>query len=337
MRNYIFFVLGGMLSGLIQGFALGSFGSFQDSANYFELYESISSLGVYEGAVNFAAQTLKIEPLIVILFGIENFFIRPVLTEYLFLVVNITLLNVILALVMYPLMDESCRRTRYALIFGFFIMSGYLVFSKELYFWRNIISFAFFILMARSESRYRYVWAIFSILAHSSFIIFISIFALLIYISNINRANVYRMFMVGTCGSIFLIQQFPDLFGLVTSGGDVSVFLAVGGEHTIKIWLSILFSLLILALVHSDYMENNKLRPLYLFCLTLVLASLFSYESYHLMNRIFLPASIIIGFLPFLISGSKLRFEISRVLIFLSVLPTVRLIGMLFSGDFSPA
>lgn len=337
MKKHIFFVFGAISAGLVQGIALGAFGAFQDSANYYELYESIAKNGFFEGLISFITQTSKVEPIIVFIFWLENFFSASTINENSFLILNMVLLNAMISLVMYPMMDKKYKNIEHMFLIGFIVMSGYLAFSKELYFWRNIISLSLFILMIRDRSRIRYIWAALSIAAHSASTLFIVLFFLSEYIAELNKRSAYLLFFTGMLGLIILTQEFPQLFGVVASGGDASVFLSEGGEHTLKVWLSILFSLTILILIYSEYINDQRLRPIFVFCLATVLASLVSFNSYHFMNRMFLPASMIIGFLPFLIKKSSQKFKLARFFIVISILPTVRLIAMLFSGTFTPA
>ena len=341
-RCFMNFVVGAFVAGLIQGLALGAFGAFQDSSIYFDLYQIVADQGVQDAFLGFVEQTGKYEPILFLLFSVESILSGNSLTEYSFLIVNMVLLNVLVGAVMFTSFKADPLKKKYTFTTGLIVMSGYLVFSKELYFWRNIISFCFFILFVNDASWRRSIWFIAAVLAHASAALFIPLFLLIELVARLNNRYVYWVAFAGLAAVTLVLPQFSEIIGFAASSGDASIYLEAGGAHTIKVWLSVLFSLLVLLLVYREYMTNNVLRPLYVFCLATVVVSLLSYESYHFMNRIFLPASLIVGFLPFLIEGdrsrsSTVRINLARLCIVISVLPTIRLLTMMFVGDFSPA
>ena len=329
------FLTGAFVAGIIQGFALSTFGAFEDSRVYYDLYKNVENIGVYDGVLSFMAQTSKFEPLVVLLFALESVLSGGSLTEFWFLVVNMTMLNVLVSSVMFPFMSNRNKNVGYLFVVGFAVVSGYLVFSKELYVWRSVLAFAFFILFAGGTSWQRWLWAVAACLAHTSFVMFIVLMVIIESICKSNKNYLLVLLGIGMLGSILIVQYFPEMFEFMVGGGDLSVFLSAGAEHTIKAWLANLFALIILLLVYREYKTNITLRPLYIFCLMTVMASLVAYSSYHYMARIILPASLIVGFLPFLIESNKLQFKLARLCIVLSILPSARLLIMLFSGDFA--
>jgi hypothetical protein len=328
------FLTGAFIAGIIQGFALGSFGAFEDSAIYYSLYKDVQDIGVYDGLQSFMAQTSKFEPVVVLLFAFESKLSGGLLSEYWFLVANMTLLNVLVSSVMFPLMSNRNKNVGYLLVVGFAVVSGYLVFSKELYVWRSVVAFVFFILFAGGTSWRRWIWAVAACLAHTSFVMFILLLVIIESICKSNKNYLLVVLGIGMLGSISIVQYFPGMFEFMVGGGDLSVFLLEGGEHTIKAWLAILFALIILLLVYREYITNKTLRPLYVFCLLTVMASLVAYNSYQFMLRLTVPASLVVGFLPFLIESNKLRFKLARLCIMLSIIPTIRLLTMLSTGEF---
>ena len=335
-NRYIIHGIGAFIAGLIQGLALGTFGVFQDSQIYYELYKIVGKLGIYDSVLVFMAETSKFEPVIVTLFAVESILSGGLLTEYWFLVINMILLNLLVFSVMLTLISNKYKNAWYMIIISFSVMSGYLVFSKVLYVWRSAVAFIFFILFIKGTSWKRLIWAVIACLTHITFVMFILLYMIIEIVSRSRKQYVIIVLGIGMLVAVSLVQLYPDIFGLFASGGNTTAIFLVGGEHTIKAWLAILFSLIVLLLVYSDYMINKSLRPLYIFCLMTVIASLVSYNSYQFMNRIILPAVLVVGFLPFLIESDTLRFKLARLCIFLSILPTARLLYMLFSGSFSP-
>jgi hypothetical protein len=328
------FLTGAFVAGIIQGFALGSFGAFEDSAVYFNLYKDVQYLGIYDGLQAFMAQTSKFEPVLILLFALESKLSGGLLSEYWFLVINMTLLNVLVSMVMFPFIGNRNKNSGYLFFVGFTVVSGYLVFSKELYVWRSVVAFAFFILFAGVKSWQRWLWAVAACSAHTSFVMFLVLLVIIESIYKSDKKYLLVLLGIGMLGSISIVQYFPGMFEFMVGGGDLSVFLSEGGEHTIKAWLANLFALFILLLLSREYMANIKLGPLYIFCLITVIASLVAYGSYHYMARIILPASLIVGFLPFLIESNSFQFKLARLCIVLSILPSARLLFILFSGDF---
>lgn len=334
--KYISYVMGAFIAGIIQGLALGAFGAFEDSAVYYELYKNVENIGIYDGVFSFMAQTSKFEPLIIFLFAFESVLSVGSLTEFWFLVLNMILLNVLVSSVIYRLMSNGNKNKNvgYLFVVGFTVVSTYLVFSKQLYVWRSVVAFAFFILFVCGKSWQRWLWAVAACLTHTSFVLFIALLMIIESICRINKNYLLVLLGIGMLGSISVVQYFPSIFEFMVVAGDLSVFLSAGTEHTISAWLANLFALFVLLLVYKEYMTNIKLRPLYIFCLMTVIASLAAYENYHYMARIILPASLIVGGLPFLIDGNKLKFKFARLCIFLSILPTARLLINLFDGNF---
>jgi len=110
----------------------------------------------------------------------------------------------------------------------------------------------------------------------------------------------------------------------------------LGGSHTISVAVSIIYAGLILFLLYAP-IKNDSYMPIYYYMCFLVFISIVNVTNYHLMNRLFLPASIVVVFLPFLITGKSKNILYARILVFLSVLPTVRLLYMMITGSFLPA
>lgn len=332
--NNIFYLIGAVSSGLVQGFALGEFGAFQDSKIYYELYRIIGTFGIYESSLIFFAETSKFEPIVILLFAAEDILSGGMLNEYWFLVVNMVLLNVFASSVMLTLMQN--RNDKFWMMFfvSFIVMTGYLSYSKILYVWRSVIAFVFFIFYIKENSWKRFIWAALACLTHFSFLLFIVLFTLIEIASRSRNKNILIMLGVGMLGSVFIVQNFPNIFNQFTSGNDVSLFFLDNEEHASKAWISILFSLIVLLLVFNEYMKNTRIKPLFLFCIILIFAGLVSFNSYQFMNRIILPASMIVGFLPFLIKVNDWRFFIARLIICLSIVPTIRLMYMQFTGSF---
>ena len=322
------------MAGLLQGISLAYFGAFQDSLNYYQLFESVSINGSLVAIRDLIALSSKFEPGIVLLFSIESFFFGSNLSEFWFLVLNMTLLNILICCVMFSLKVPIRNEKSNLFLASFIAVMGYLVFSKELYFWKSILAACFFIGFVRCKSWKRFALGIFSVLCHASFLAFIILFLFTEKISKYGYC--YLFYFLGMLGLVLLVEAFPELSALVVSGGDLSVFLEPGGDHAFKVWLSVLFSLVILLLVYKEYINHSSLRPIFIFCFGLVLSSLMSFNSYHFMNRLFLPASLFVGFFPFVVVNDTFNFKLARIMIILSILPSLRLISMLFSGDFNP-
>lgn len=334
MRKSYIFMFGASIAGLIQGLALGSYGAFQDSQIYFEFYNRFDELGFFDAVQSMMQQTGKVEPVIMLLFAFESLLTGASMSEYWFLVFNMTLLNVLVSGVMFALMSEKYKNKKYLFFIALIVMSSYFAFAKMLYVWRSVLAFTFFILFVRETMRKRFIWAGIACLAHASYFLFILLFLLLEKISRSRKTYLYWLVGIGMAGALPLIASFPSFFGMFASAGANMDLYEEGIEHTLNAWLAISFSLIVLLLVRRSYMSSGRLTPLYLFCLMTVITSFVSYNSYYVMSRISVPAMLIVGFLPYLLEINNWRFQLARLCILFSVLPTARLLINLLTGDF---
>lgn len=337
MYRRLSFLLGGLVAGLIQGASFSQLGLFQDSEIYYFLYGNIIENGFYDTAFNFTIQTSKFEPVFLIILWVQRFLFGESLSESYFIILNIMLINGVLAYVFSKIISKNYRHKYYLFLIGFVVLSGYLILSKNMYFWRSIYSTCFMLLMIKSIGLKRIFWGVVAILTHSSSFLFIFLFLVSDGVSSIHKKYAYLIFFSLIISFALFREVLIEHLDFSVSGGVVEVFTAAGGEHAIKVWLSIFYSILIHSLIHKTYINNESLRPIYLFSLAVLVFSLLSFNSYHLMNRVFLPASLIVGFLPFLVKCNCFKISVARFLVVLSVLPAVRLNYMLLSGQFYPA
>lgn len=328
------FVFGALIAGFLQGVSLSLFGAFEDSLVYFGFYENITEVGTINAIQDYYNLTHKFEPVIHIIFAIENTLSFGLLTESTFLILNMTLINVLIATSTLKIFDFDNKNTFFAIIIGFIIMSSYNVFSKELYAWRSIIGLSFFLFSIAGSRWERPIWIVLSILTHSTMLIFIFIFIFLESTLRIKQQKlIYASVIIFTIIIFFNFKQLSEYFSFFVSGNDISVFFESKENHAMKMWLSILFSLFILALVYKEYILNTRLRSIYIFCLLLTIFSLLSYENYHLMSRLFLPASILTTFLPFMVINNSLRYKLAKLCVALSIIPTIRLLFILVTSS----
>lgn len=334
--RFIAFISGAILVGFLQGTALANFGIFQDSEIYYELYKIVGTYGINDSIIAFTAETSKFEPVIVFLFSFENTLTAGLLNEKWFLILNVIILNVTICTAMFKFIGNESANIMHVLFIAAIVTLSYLIFSKVLYVWRSIVAFLFFILFIRAYGWKRLVWMALACLTHTSFFLFILLYKIIEISSHWRKPYLLIALGIGMLSAVFIVQYLPFIFDRFTSGNDISTFLVQNEEHGTKAWLAVAFSMVILLLIRREYMETSSLKPMYVFCVMTTSASLISFGNYQFMNRIILPASLIIGFLPFLINAKTWRFQLARFLILLSIIPTVRLIYMLFNKSFSP-
>jgi hypothetical protein len=334
MKKLHVFMLGAGTAGLIQGLALGSYGAFEDSLIYFELYKRFSVLGFYGGIQSFALQTGKYEPIIMLIFAFESLLTGGSISEYWFVVVNMILLNVFVSRAMFAFVSTDYKSKTYLFFIAFVASSSYFTFSKTIYVWRSIVAFFYLILFIKETSRKRYIWAGLAILSHASFLLFILLFILIEKISWSRIRPLYWSLGIVMAGALPIIASFKDIFGIFASAGTTLNFYEEGVQHSLKAWLATLFLLIILLFVHRGYMAIKVLTPLYLICLMTVITAIFSYNSYYVMTRITTPAMLIVGFLPYLVKTKNWRFQVARLCVLLSMLPSLRLMINMLIGNF---
>ena len=325
MRKSHFFILGACIAGLIQGSALGVYGAFEDSLIYFEFYSVCNELGFFAAVQYLMLLTGKFEPVIMILFALESILIGSELSQFWFLVLNITLMNMFVSSVMFKLIVVENKSKKYLFFIGFITVSTYFVFAKTLYVWRSILAFIFFILFVKESSRKRFLWAIIACLAHTSFLLFILIYLM---VEKIHRSGVTILY--------WLLGIFPSFFQMFMSAGATLDLSREGSEHVhaIRAWLAILFAFILILLVRRNYISNKKLAPLYIFCLLLTVSSLFSFSNYAILTRVSVPSMMIVGFLPYFMDFNNWRFQLARLCVLITMLPTARLLINMFTGTF---
>jgi hypothetical protein len=329
----IAYFLGVFFAGCLKGISLSENGAFQDTLIYYEYYNAIVSQGTYDAILAFSSQSAKFEPVLGFAFSLQSF-VLPELSERYFLIINMWLITVFLAVVFYPYVKNTSRSDINMFMLGLLPSIGYLVLSKELYVWRTIYAFCFFMLMVNSKRKaIIIVFGALAVLSHASALLFMGIYLVCRTLKNNNNIAMFFIIVVSTL--TLSINSFSEYFSLFTSGGDVDVFTQSGGEHTINVWVSIAFSFLLILLT-KEFFINNDLKALWLFSVTTIVIGLLSFNHYHLMNRVFVYASLIAGYIPFL-ADQKSRFGMTvKVLITLSILPSIRLFYLLFFGGFSP-
>jgi hypothetical protein len=330
----IAYFLGAFFAGLLKGFILSENGAFQDTLIYYEYYNAIVSHSAYDAILAFSLQSAKFEPVLGFVFSLQSFLL-PKLSERYFLIVNIWLITTFLAFVFYPYVKTTYRSNINMFMLGFLPAIGYLVLSKDLYVWRTIYAFCFFMLMINSKRKNTAVlFGGFAVLSHASALLFMGIYLICRALKKYNN-NKITMFVVVVVSTLTLsINSISEYFSLFASGGDVDVFTQSGGEHTINVWTSIAFSFLLIALT-KQFFINSDLKALWLFSVITIIIGLLSFEHYHFMNRVFVYASLIAGYVPFLVD-QKSRFGMAvKLLIMFSILPSIRLFYLLFFGGFA--
>jgi hypothetical protein len=149
-------------------------------------------------------------------------------------------------------------------------------------------------------------------------------------------ASLYWFFGALMASSLFFIGIFQSFFqGFMSAGATLDLSREAGEHaHAISAWLSILFSFVVILLVRRNYMDNKKLAPLYMFSLMLTVSSLFSISSYSIMTRVSVPSIMVVGFLPYIIYVNNWRFQLARLCVLFTMLPTARLLINMLTGTF---
>lgn len=328
------YLLGVVLISILQGSSIGVNGAFLDTLYYYDLYRLIEENGLIYTVTAISTQSGKFEPIIAIVFQIESFLFGPSISEFNFLIINMIALNVLLAISFFDIIKNNTKSLLTLLIIPAIIISGYLVFSKGLWFWRSFIGLFFFILFIKERNIfYKIAYISLCYLSHTSYVIFILMYLVIEFLYKKGGLAYFLILTIVSITLSLIANKFQEIFSFVVSNSDPTIFFSDGGNHAIKVWLSVFYSMTILLLLYKTAIKSNMVI-LYLFCLLCVAISIVSYNNYHFMNRVFLPASLMIGFLPFAFSSNNLNIKLAKIMVVLTVLPGTRLVLNLFAGNF---
>ena len=334
-RLLIYSIVAGIFTGIFEGIALGNYGVFQDTAVYYDLYKNINQYGVYQTAIDFSGLTKKNEPILLILFYIESLIGLNNINENSFLIINIVLLNTLLAFVVIKYYFSNNKlRPIYIIIFIITALLSYQSFSKMLYVWRSILAFIFFIISINSNGYKKVLWICITCFTHITFAPFIGLYLAIEKVSSEKKWCLLYIMAILMPIFIIFVQVNPEFFSSFVVGGDVEVFLSEGDGHSLFSYAAIFYTTILLLMGCREYFHSPALRNIYIFSLMTSLASLFAYNTDQLMNRIILPVFLISSFLPFMIKSNSKYILLSRIGVFLSVIPSIRLIYLLYTGEF---
>ncbi len=325
---------GVILISVLQGTAIGTNGVFLDTLYYYELYQLIEENGLLYTVTAIYTQSGKFEPIISVLFYIEGFLFGSIISESIFLIVNMVILNSFLSYCFFPSIKNNVKNSLLLLIITTIIISGYLVFSKGLWFWRSFLGLSFFLLLIKEKNIfYKLIYALLCCFSHTSYILFLLIYLLVNFAYKKGGILFFSILTIISLTFTLVANKFQGIFSFAVSNTDPTIFFSDGGSHTIIVWFSVFYSMIILLLLYKAAIKSDN-RIIYLFCILCTIISLVSYNNYHFMNRVFLPTSLIIGFLPFTFSSHSINIKLAKIMILFSVIPGIRLIFNLFAGDF---
>lgn len=326
------FFMGALVAGALQGLALAAYGPFQDSEIYYNLFLEVTGSGLWPSLSEYANQTGKFEPVAALIFWFESLFLGSSPEPFAFLLTNMVLLNLLVAqTVGRRLFPDGGPLLAFAV--PLLCLSSYLIFSKQLYFWRSALSFCFFLNAVGSLGLKRALWIAAAVFAHYSAAAFLLLYFILQIAARTSRPVLYEVLVTLL---LIIATVFTGELSLLTffvSGGDLEVFL-VPGEHGARLAIAVLACLIVALLSYRR--PAAATRPLLVFSLVLLVVSLANINNYHLMQRLSLPAFFVIPFIPFAYRWRGIRLLSARWAIALSVLPTLRLWYMLATGEFTP-
>jgi len=331
------FILFGMLfSSFILAFSLSTNGVFQDTKNYYQLYHFVAEIGIYESYINFTLQTGKPEPIIFFIFKLISSIFGKDANEFTFIFSFLFVLNVLFFLIVISIQKLPIKSLSYYFIVGVIIILSHLVYSEELYFWRSLLGGVFFLgLFFSLNSKIKlFVFSFLSILSHLSFVFFVILFFIFKYINFSKGKMILILFFSVLCLCIIMVDS--NLVSFVISGDSVNAIFSVGSfRNTFNTFVSIIFSLIILSLLNNPIKHQKELIPLYNYTIFIIILSILSIHYYQLMNRIFLLPSIVVSFLPFIMSVKSNNVLLARLLVFISIVPSLRLVYLMLTGSFA--
>lgn len=319
MKNYLYIFFVSALMSL----PMTIYGTFQDSAVYYEHANIMWDYGVINGIKNIILTTGKFEPFTPFIFYIQGGVSK---NETFFLFLNLFLCNFII-LYMY---NKIIRDTsvKIGILFFLLISSSYFVFSNVMYVWRSIYAVFFMFLFVLSKgSIKRSIFFILSILSHKSVILFYLMFFVTKMIKSTNRKT-FLFFSLLTVLIMHLVIKNMSFLSLFVAGGNLDVFLSSSGDTWIRIIVN-LFAIFVLML--SSY-SDIRFELLWRFAMLGLFLSTAFYFNWQLMSRVALPALLLTPFLVLISNGRYKKYAI--ICLSCSIFPTLRLIFLFISGGF---
>jgi hypothetical protein len=303
-------------------------GGFADSSCYYNQALGIWNHGFISGFKLVFEQTGKFEPFIYFVFYLEGFFIH---NEKAFILLNVFLCNLLILNIFYLFVTDENKRYKY--IYFFLSIASYFIFSNTMYVWRNIYSIFFLILAIKSDSKkYCLLFFIAAILSNKSAILFIMIYW---FCSNTLVFNRTKFILFSILSSIIVYYSIGHISFLsdFVSGGNLNTFLSSnGGDSYQRVIINgYVFAVLLLTVFY----KNKKNESIWRFLFLTLCISTCLYFNFQLMWRISVPAMILA---PLMIVISENRVssnkKIGILLLFLSLIPSIRISYMLFNHYF---
>ncbi|MDC7689658.1 hypothetical protein [Vogesella indigofera] len=325
---FLYFTLCFILSTAI-AFPLSIFGGMADSLLYFGQAQLLWDDGLLDGIIAITGQTGKLELILPILFYLE----KPLkLQEFGFILLNGALVNLAVAHTAIILSKNISNKS--TSIYGIFaILFSYIIYSNTLYIWRSIFSVYLLILaVTNSKAAWKIAFLVLGCLMHLSTVIFygIYLFCTLKFIPKNKSLFFIFSILVATAINIgFQYMQFLSAF--VSTEGGMEVFTGTQGNLAIRIIINLY--LIFLAAIYTQNLDNKVETSLWRFCTIIVISSTAMADNWHLSWRIAAPAMVILPCLIFSSARQK-RNKLAKLSIYLSILPSIRLIYLFFTGEF---
>lgn len=326
--TYPYFMLCFILSAAT-AFPLAIFGGMADSLLYFGQAQLLWDDGLLDGMIAIIGQTGKFELVLPILFYLE----KPLnLQEFGFVLLNGTLVNLAVAHTATILSKRLSNKSTSAYSM-FAILFSYLIYSNTLYIWRSIFAIYLLILaITNSKTTSKVVFLVLGCLMHLSTIIFYGIYLLCTLRFTPKNKAIFFLFSTIIAAAINIgFQHMQFLNAFVSTEGGMEVFTGTQGNIAIRIIINLY--LIFLAAIYTQNLDDKVELFLWRFCTILAISSTAMADNWHLSWRIAAPAMII---LPCLIlsSAQQKRNQLAKLAIYLSILPSIRLIYLFFTGEF---
>lgn len=305
---------------LIASIPLAIQGGFADSDVYYEQAIYTWTNGLLGGGWGVFQQTGKLEFGMQFLFYIEGLVCQD---KTFFLIANFILVNLCLYSLLLKCSEISTVKVTSVTIF--ILIFTYYTYSNTLYVWRTVFALYFFFTCIHAKMvKDKFIFFVLSVTFHYTALLFYVAYYVAKYLPDKKTSSIFYV-VVGTVSGYLCIAYLPFIKYFV-SGGNSDIFLEAQGEYLKRFIINVSF----LFILFSSYINSYDVKKKNLFKMCILLCSLsvaFS-MNWQLSWRLFAPAALL-G-VPLILSSNYKN--IPYYMMFLSVFPTLKLMGLLIQG-----
>ncbi len=327
-KRKVFLLYGLLFSSLLVAIPFGVHGVFQDSSIYYENLIGYGEFDLISAIFTDYLSIEKFEPSMIVILWLLNKVANP--NEFLFIVFCYSF---VLMVLLYAGLNIN---SNLPIIIIVLVLISYWVVSKNLYFWKAIISYSVLVMALYSRCFYKKIALIvLAVLTHSSALLFVAIYLLVytskFFVKNLNIRIVLISLLI--CAAVLLPTE--NVLGPFSSRGNFEPYQYSGITlHSFQT-AAALFLCIVYLFINKP--SSNTNITLWVMLISIALSALvLVFNYYHFSMRLSMPSFLFAGFF-YTVRKKSVNWRISSLLLFLSVIPTFRLILLMLTGLFEPA